>query len=479
MNQDERILKLQLRLAQLDKIEACQGTFLSFVQAMWPEFIVGEHHRTIADKLERIASGELKRLIINMPPRHTKSEFASYLFPAWMIGKNPAMKIIQATHTTELAIGFGRKVKNLLERDEYNEIFPETKLAVDSKASGRWDTNRGGMYYAVGVGSNLAGRGGDLIIIDDPHSEQTAMSNTGFDDAWDWYTGGPRQRLQPGGAIVLVQTRWSEKDMTGQLIRAQAKDPNADQWEVVELPAIMPSGNPCWPEYWPLPDLEAVQASIPPSKWNAQYQQQPTGDDNAILKREWWRVWDKESVPQLQYVIQSYDTAFSKKETADFSAITTWGVFSHPRKGSPQIILLDAEKGRWEFTELKKIAMDKYKYWEPETVIVEAKASGLPLTDELRSSGIPVVNFTPSRGNDKHVRVNSVAPMFESGQVWAPDERWAQDVIEECAAFPFGDHDDYVDSTTQALMRYRQGNFVQLPDDYYDEPRITEPREYY
>ena len=476
----EKRLKLELRLAQLEKNEACEKEFLNFVQAMWPEFIVGEHHKKIAKKLERIASGELKRLIINMPPRHTKSEFASYLFPAWMIGKNPAMKIIQATHTTELAIGFGRKVKNLLERDEYNEIFPETKLAVDSKASGRWDTNRGGMYYAVGVGSNLAGRGGDLIIIDDPHSEQTAMSNTGFDDAWDWYTGGPRQRLQPGGAIVLVQTRWSEKDMTGQLIRAQAKDEEADQWEVVELPAIMPSGKPCWPEYWPLKDLEAVKASIPPSKWNAQYQQNPTGDENAILKREWWRVWDRESVPQLQYVIQSYDTAFSKRETADYSAITTWGVFSPEEGGPPSLILLDAKKGRWEFPELKGIAMEQYKFWEPETVIIEAKASGLPLTHELRNIGIPVVNFTPSRGNDKVSRVHAISPLFESGMIWAPDKKWAEEVVEECAAFPNGEHDDLVDSTTQALMRYRQGNFIQLPsDDWDDEPSYVEPQVYY
>ena len=202
--------------------------FLDFVKAVWPEFIAGEHHRIIANKLERVASGELKRLIINMAPRHTKSEFASFLFPAWMMGKKPNMKIIQATHTTELAVGFGRKTKNLIERDDYKTIF-DVKLAADSKASGRWDTDRGGMYYAVGVGSNLAGRGWDLVIIDDPHSEQTAMSNSGFDDAWDWYTGGPRQRLQPGGSIVVVMTRWHEKDLTGQLIRAQARDPKSDQ----------------------------------------------------------------------------------------------------------------------------------------------------------------------------------------------------------------------------------------------------------
>ena len=465
---NEQVLKLELRLAQLDRVDACRGGFLTFVRAIWPEFITGSHHELVAKKLERVASGELKRLIVNMPPRHTKSEFASFLFPAWMIGKNPSMKIIQATHTTELAVGFGRKIKNLLEREDYRAIFPEAKLSMDSKASGRWDTDRGGMYYAVGVGSNLAGRGGDLIVIDDPHSEQTAMSAHGFDDAWDWYTGGPRQRLQPGAAIVVVMTRWSDKDLTGQLLRAQGMDKDADQWEVVELPAIMPSGKACWPQYWSLKDLEAVKASIPVAKWNAQYQQNPTGDETAILKREWWKVWEKDKVPNLEYVIQSYDTAFSKKETADYSAITTWGVFYPEEGGTPNLILLDSQKGRWDFPELKEVAYDLYKFWDPETVIIEAKATGLPLTHELRNMGIPVVNFTPSRGNDKLSRVNSIAPLFESGMIWAPQKKWAEELIEECASFPNGAYDDLVDSTTQALMRYRQGNFVQLPSDHWE-----------
>jgi len=478
---DSKRLKLELRLAQLERNEKCQNDFLTFVRAMWPEFIAGRHHKIIADKFERVARGELKRLIINMAPRHTKSEFASFLFPAWMMGRDPRMKIIQATHTTELAVNFGRKVKNLLETDEYHEVFPEVKLAVDSKASGRWDTNKGGMYYAVGVGSNLAGRGGDLVIIDDPHSEQTAMSNSGFDDAWEWYTGGPRQRLQPGGSIVLVQTRWSEKDMTGQLLRSMAKDPLADQWEVVELPAIFDNDEPCWPEFWSIEDLTAVRASIPPSKWNAQYQQNPTGEENAIIPRDWWKRWERDVVPQLEYVIQSYDTAFSKRETADFSAITTWGVFRPDEGGPPNLILLDSKKGRWDFPELKREAWDLYQFWEPETVIIEAKATGMPLTHELRQMGIPVVNFTPSRGNDKISRAHSIAPLFEAGMIYAPDEQWAHELIEECAAFPNGEYDDYVDSTTQALMRYRQGNFVQLPTDDWDveEESVVRPRVYY
>jgi predicted phage terminase large subunit-like protein len=477
---EDRELKLQLRLAQIEANDLCREDFLTFVKKVWPDFIAGRHHKIIAEKLERVARGELKRLIINMAPRHTKSEFASFLFPAWMMGRNAKMKIIQATHTTELAVNFGRKTKNLIESDEYREIFDTVRLAADSKASGRWDTNKGGMYYAVGVGSNLAGRGGDLIIIDDPHSEQTAMSQSGFDDAYDWYTGGPRQRLQPGGSIVLVQTRWSEKDMTGQLLKQMAKDPLADQWEVVELPAIFEDGTACWPEYWSLEDLISVKASIPPSKWNAQYQQRPTGEENALIKREWWRRWERDTVPQLQYVIQSYDTAFSKRETADFSAITTWGVFHPEESGPPNIILLDSKKGRWDFPELKMHALENYKFWEPDTVIIEAKASGVPLSQELRHMGIPVVNFTPSRGNDKVSRVHSVSPLFESGMVWVPDEVWADELVEEVAAFPNGEHDDLVDSMTQALMRYRQGNFVRLPtDDWEDAQSSVRVKSYY
>ena len=295
------------------------------------------------------------------------------------------------------------------------------------------------------------------------------MSASGFDDAWDWYTGGPRQRLQPGGSIVLVQTRWSEKDMTGQLLRAMAKDPLADQWEIVELPAIFEDDTPCWPEFWSLEDLNAVRASIPLNKWNAQYQQNPTGEESAIIKREWWRLWEKDEVPNLHYVIQSYDTAFSKRETADYSAITTWGVFYPNESGTPGLILLDSKKGRWDFPQLKQLAFDEYKFWDPDTVIVEAKASGTPLTQEMRQMGIPVVNFTPSRGNDKITRVHSVSPLFEAGMVWCPDTTFAEELVEEVAAFPNGEHDDLVDSMTQALMRYRQGNFIQLPSDDWDE----------
>ena len=474
----EKAIKLLNGIAEEDKKEKAQESFLNFTKHIWPEFIEGEHHKIIADKFDKLAKGEIKRLIVNMPPRHTKSEFASTLLPAWMIGREPKLKIIQTTHTGELAVRFGRKAKTLIDSPEYQEIF-QTRLREDSQAAGRWETAQGGEYFAAGVGGAITGRGADLLIIDDPHSEQDAMNMSALERAYEWYTSGPRQRLQPGGKIVCVMTRWNTKDLTGILLKNQS-EPKSDQWDIVEFPAILPSGKPVWPEYWKLDELETVKASLSLGKWNAQWMQNPTSEEGAILKREWWKDWDKEHMPRLEHVIQSYDTAFMKKETADFSAITTWGIFRETEEGPPQMLLLDSIKERYEFPELRRVAKEQYDYWQPETVLVEAKASGLPLTYELRNMGIPVVNFTPSRGNDKHTRVNSVAPLFESGNIWAPtDKQFAQEVIEECAAFPYGDHDDLVDSTTQAVMRFRQGGLLEHPEDYEDEKRPSKTYKYY
>ena len=472
--------QLQVLHAEKKIQNKAKNDFLSFVKCVWPDFVEGSHHRHIADKFNKLATGEINRLIINMPPRHTKSEFASYLLPSWMVGREPKLKIIQATHTGELAIRFGRKAKNLIDSEDYAKIF-KTTLQEDSKAAGRWETAQGGEYFAAGVGGAITGRGADLLIIDDPHSEQDAMSKTALESAYEWYTSGPRQRLQPGGKIVLVMTRWSQKDLTGMLVKNQS-EAKADQWHVVEFPAIMDHGTrpkPVWPEYWKLDELEKVQATLPVAKWNAQWMQNPTAEEGAILKREWWMKYTGEDIPELHHVIQSYDTAFLKKETADYSAITTWGVFYPNEDSGACLILLDAIKGRYEFPELRRLAWDQYNYWKPESVIVEAKASGLPLTYELRKMDIPVINFTPSKGNDKHARVNAVAPLFESGMIYAPEQKFAEEVIEECAAFPYGDHDDLVDSTTQAIMRFRQGGLIDHPEDYVDEKAEKPRRVYY
>ena len=308
------------------------------------------------------------------------------------------------------------------------------------------------------------------------------MSPSALESAYEWYTSGPRQRLQPGASIVLVMTRWSTKDLTAMLLKAQ-KEVKGDQWSVVEFPAIMDHGSrnakPVWPEYWSLDELEKVKATLPVTKWNAQFMQNPTSEEGAIIKREWWREWEHDWIPPLQHVIQSYDTAYLKKETADYSAITTWGVFKPSEDEPVNLILLDSVKGRYEFPELRRKALEQYKYWNPETVVIEAKASGLPLTYELRQMDIPVTNFTPSKGNDKHVRVNACAPLFESGMIWAPDQKFAEEVIEECAAFPYGDHDDLVDSMTQAVMRFRQGGFLTHPEDYVLPKQQPRKNEYY
>ena len=475
---DLRALDAQLlALEKMKKREVAQDKFIKFVEKVWPTFISGRHHKIMADAFERVANGELKRLIINMPPRHTKSEFASYLLPAWFLGKFPHKKVIQTSHTAELAVGFGRKVRNLVDSEVYNGIFPELNLQADSKAAGRWNTSRGGDYFAIGVGGAVTGKGADLLIIDDPHSEQEAalaqVNPEIYDKTYEWYTSGPRQRLQPGGAIVIVMTRWSQKDLTGQVLKSAAQR-GGEEWKVIEFPAIMPSGGPLWPEFWSLEELEALKEELPNSKWQAQYQQQPTSDASAIIKREWWQIWEHDSPPHCEFIIQSWDTAFLKSERADYSACTTWGVFykdDDTGERQANIILLNAFKKRMEFPELKQRAYEEWKEWEPDAMIVEAKAAGSPLIFELRQMGIPVSEFTPSKGNDKIARLNAVADLFASGRVWVPNRNWAEELVEEVAAFPAGEHDDMVDSMTQALLRYRQGGFLRLPTDEPDDIR--------
>ena len=464
------LLSLVEELNQAKDRASAQTDFLSFVKIVWPAFIEGNHHKVMSDAFNRIADGSLKRLIINMPPRHTKSEFASHLFPAWYLGRYPDKKVIQTAHTAELAVGFGRKVRNLVNSEDYKNVFGEVSLASDSKAAGRWSTNKKGEYFAIGVGGAVTGKGADILVIDDPHSEQEAALNDPsiYDKTYEWYTSGPRQRLQPGGAICVVMTRWSKKDLTGQIIKSSVERGGSDEWEVIELPAILPSGSPLWPGFWPIDQLEALKAELPLSKWSAQYQQDPTSEESAIVKREWWREWPRREPPPCEFIIQSWDTAFLAKETADYSACTTWGVF-YDENGNSNIILLDALQERLEFPDLKVRAYDMYKEFDPDAFIVEAKASGSPLIFELRRMGIPVSEYTPSRGRDKIARVNAISDLFSSGLVWAPKKRWAEEVIEQFAAFPAGDHDDLVDASTQALLRFRQGGFVSLDSDEREE----------
>ena len=485
-------------IAEIDKMAGELGTrkqnqaayddLIAFCKLMMPEFIVGKHHRILADMLMGIEKGDKDRVCVNIPPRHGKSQLVSIFYPAWFLGRNPDKKVMMVSHTTDLAVDFGRKVRNLIATDAYRSVFPTVKLAQDSKSAGRWNTNVGGEYYACGIGSALAGRGADLLLVDDPHSEQDVINGNFdvFEKAYEWFTFGARTRLMPGGRVAIIQTRWHMDDLTGRVVRDMTQNERSDQYEVVEFPAILEVMNkktkkevqkPLWPEFFDLNALLRTKASMPTFQWNAQYQQQPTAEEAAIVKREWWQEWTSERPPTCEYVIMSLDAAAEKHNRADYTALTTWGVFLNEDTSAYNIILLNSIKQRMEFPELKQLAMDEYMDWEPDSFIVEKKSSGVALYQEMRRMGLPISEYTPHRGSgDKTARLNSVADIIASELVWVPQTRWAEEVVEEIAGFPFMSNDDLVDSTVMALMRFRQGGFIRLPTDEPEEQRYWKRR---
>ena len=467
---EQQALLDQLEAAEKGiELQGARDDLLKFAHHVYPNYSVGAHHRVMAGLFRDVVEGRKTRVIINVPPRFGKSELTSYLLPAWFLGHEPDAKVIMASHTQSLSEDFGRRVRNLIADPEYQEIFPETSLQTDSKSAGVWGTKQGGRYYAVGVGGALAGRGANLLIIDDPHSEQDIKTGTrlAFDTAFNWYQTGPRQRLQWGGAIIVVQTRWATYDLTARLLDYAAKNPDADQWEVVEFPAILPSGKSLWPEKWSTEALLKTKASLDAKYWSAQFQQNPSSDEAAIIARTEWRVWLESRPPECAYVIQCLDTASETNNRADFSSITTWGVFKNDKEDDEhQIILLDRVNARLQFPDLKAKAVEQYKRWEPDAFIVEKKGSGAPLYQELRFMGLPVQEYTPHRGSgDKVARLNAVADIVRGGKVWIPDTWWARELVEQIAQFPNGSHDDDVDTTSMALMRFRQGGYLTLATD--------------
>ena len=451
--------------------DLAKNSFLDFVKHVYPGYKVGPHHLKLAQIFEDIAKGLKKRVIVNIAPRHGKSELISYLAPAWFLGRHPEKKIIMSSHTADLAVNFGRRVRNLVGSESYRDIFPQIELQADSKSASRWGTNFNGEYFAIGVGGALAGRGADLFIIDDPHSEQEAKTGRPdvFLPAWEWFQSGPLQRLMPGGAIIVVMTRWSKLDLTGQIVSQMNREEGVDKWEVVEFPAIKDNDEALWPEFWPVEELLAKKAALDVRYWNAQYMQNPTSEEGALIKREWWKIWDREDPPSCDFIIMSLDAAQETNNRSDYNALTTWGVFYNEETNNHAIILLNSIKKRMEYPDLKKMVLEEYKDWEPDAFMVEKKSNGSPLYQEFRRMGLPCQEFTPGKGQDKIARVNAVSDLFASGIVYAPDRRWAREVIEECNDFPSGANDDLVDSTTLALLRFRQGGFLRLPSDEPDE----------
>jgi len=781
---EQLINELQSRQEAKD----CRDDLIEFCKKMMPDYKVGKHHRMLADELMAIAEGKKDRVCVNIPPRHGKSQLVSIYYPAWFIGKFPNKKILMVSHTSDLAVDFGRKVRNIIDTPEYKKIFPTVTLAADSKSAGRWNTNSGGEYFACGVGSALAGRGADLLLIDDPHNEQDIINGNldVFEKAYEWFTYGARTRLMPEGRVAIIQcmagdtkvlmadgseveikhlkigssvatydsgklaaskvlnwanqgsdcvyaitlsngnilranerhpflveqngetkwvrvkdlrtgdsvvslrdaqgpheqprspesaalvnlmtagientqtlrtdllgttgngkessapqmgvqnpsaiavcvlntrlkpittssetktnitarakdaivilslnmgltlrstigclstkitnalfarkgltkwpnqevgvpqtrsllttatpqveyedccatpatssskptltrthcgglfttskvtsirpdgyedvfdieverthnfianssvvsnTRWHQDDLTGRVVRDMTQNDETDQYEVVEFPAIFnensASEKALWPEQYTLEALRRIKAGMPVFQWNAQYQQNPTGEEAAIVKREWWQKWKNENPPSCEYVIMALDAAAETNNRADFTAITTWGVFLNEECDAYHIILLNAIKKRVEFPELKDLAYEQYNEFEPDAFIVEKKSAGTALYQELRRTGMAVQEYTPHRGTgDKMARLNSVADIIRSGLVWVPETRWAEEVVEEMAAFPFGSNDDLVDTAVMALMRFRNGGFVRLPSDEPEDLKFFKQRKH-
>ena len=483
--------KMIRKLEEEDTLQKTRDDLIEFCKRMQPDYKVGRHHRILADQLMALEDGSKDRVCVNIPPRHGKSQLVSIFYPAWFLGRNPGKKVMMVSHTTDLAVDFGRKVRNLIATESYNEIFPEVALAVDSKSAGRWNTNFGGEYFACGIGSALAGRGADLLLVDDPHSEQDVINGnfSVFEKAYEWFTFGARTRLMPGGRVAIVQTRWHMDDLTGRVTNDMVKNEMADQYEIVEFPALLdaedadgkPIMKPLWPEFFDLAALERTKASMPAFQWNSQYQQKPTAEEASIVKREWWGIWPHDQPPHVEYVIMSLDAAAEKHNRADYTALTTWGVFFNEDENAHHLILLDSIKKRLEFPELKQLSMDEYTKWEPDAFIVEKKSAGTAIYQEMRRMGLPVQEYTPHRGTgDKLARLNSVADIIASGMAWVPSTRWADELVEEIAGFPFMSNDDLVDSTVMALLRFRQGGFIRLPtDEWEDEAPYYHKREYY
>lgn len=484
--EQQQLLEDVDRLAKNRELQRCRDDFLAFCHRVYPgavfddngtlitsAFKEGPHHRHMAKVYHEVCLGDQKRVTVSMPPRFGKSEFTSYLFVAWYFGHHPDHQVMMVTHTEDLSSSFGRKVRDLIDSPAYAEIFPDTVISKDKKASGSWTTTGRGVYLALGVGGAAAGKGADLLLCDDLVSEQAVLADpeTAFENAWTYMQVGPLQRLMPGGRILMIATRWGKMDPIGRALKWAKDNEGSIPWHEIRFPAII-NGKSLWPQQWSFEELMAKKANMRLAYWNAQYMQEPTSDEAAILKRSYWKRWTKPVPPVITFTIQTWDTAHEKKTRNDHSACITGGVFFNEQTGRDNIILLNAVKKRVEYPDLKRMVKIQAREWKPDSLIIEKKAAGAPLIQELKRV-LMIEEYNPSRkgrgvANDKIARANAVSPILEEGLVWAPETSWAEEVIEDCNDFPNGDSDDLVDCLVMLLDRFRRSGFLRLADDDED-----------
>ena len=438
---------------ELLKRKEARDRLIPFCQYTMPSYEAAAHLVALADKLEAVERGEIKRLIVLMPPRHGKSELISIRFPCWYLAKHPESYVVQAGYAENIALVHSRMARDVFVSPELRRLFPsihhrperagQEMILPERQAAHEWGTKQGGSYYAVGIGGSLTGRGFNVAVIDDPVKDvEEAESKVMRDKVWDWYRTVFRTRAQPDAAIIIVMTRWHQDDLVGRLIKQAQEDSGSDQWDIVHFKAL-DDGQALWPERYPLDVLEIIRSSIGSRAFTSLYYGEPTIAEGNIIKREWWRYYKEQ--PQFNRIIHSFDTAFKAKSSNDYSVCTVWGETQNA------YYLIDVWRGRAEFPELKRIAEALFERDKPVAVLVEDAASGQSLIQEFqRDTRIPLLPVKV--GGDKVVRAYAATPLIEAGRVYLPEgASWLYDYVEELSAFPAGQFDDQVDSTTQAL----------------------------
>lgn len=501
MSDEEKLFVLEF--IEKKVLEFARVNFYMYVKFIanhiLPEgFIDGRHIRLMCDQLQKVEEATSKgtpiRQMLFCPPGAMKSKLTN-LFVSWCLGRHPKWNILHIGHGTQFVEdNAGRPIRDLMRTEEFLRVFPDVVIKSDSRAAGRWELTEGGKYYGAGVGTQIAGRRAHISICDDVVSEQTAYSIVERRGINAWYVPGLRTRLLPNGSEIIVNTRWHTEDLSGYLEENDKK--SRRPWHIIKIPAILdktagkllglPEGSSFWPEFQPLDFLEERRSdpSMTASKWSSLYMQEPVPEEGVIFKETDFKPWTSNKPPDVDLIVLSLDTAYSVKTSADYSAYSIWGVFQERRvdhKGRehwvPNVILIEANKKRWEYPELVKQVIDIQDYYKPDIILIENKASGQSLIPELRLMGYPVVDFDPTKYGDKVMRANQVTTYFRNGRVWVPESQsFSSMLIKDCLEFPFGSSDDLVDTMTQAIIHLR--NTLALSTDSHSSEDYTEDEDY-